>query len=168
MRKPVDDSRLERFLTELGRMARRPATVYLVGGTTAVRAGWRRTTRDIDLYIEDDELLRALPGLKERLATNVELASPLDFLPELPDWRERSAYLGSEGELTVRDFDYYSQALSKLERGFDQDLEDVRAMVDRGFVDPARLRQLFDAIEPQLYRFPAVDAASLCRAVEVL
>ncbi len=35
-------------------------------------------------------------------------------------------------------FDLYSQALSKLERGFDQDLEDVRAMRERGLIDPPR------------------------------
>src|SRR5687768_9283960 len=102
MRKPVDAGRLERFLVALGRAAREPATVYLVGGSSAVMAGWRASTRDIDLHLEDDALMRALPGLKEELATNVELASPLDFLPELPDWRERSRYLRTDGAVTVR------------------------------------------------------------------
>lgn len=34
-------------------------------------------------------------------------------------------------------FDPYLQALSKLERGFDQDLEDVRAMRERKLIDPS-------------------------------
>jgi hypothetical protein len=30
-------------------------------------------------------------------------------------------------------------------------------MVDRGLVDADQLRTAFDEIEPQLYRFPAID-----------
>lgn len=168
MRKPVDASRLERFLVALGRAAKRPSTVYLVGGSSAVLAGWRATTRDVDLYVEDDALLQAIQGLKEELATNVELASPLDYLPALPDWRERSRFVRREGQLTVRDFDFYAQALSKLERGFDQDLADVRAMVDRSLVEPHRLGELLAAVEGELYRFPTVDTAQLRRAVAEL
>ncbi|HXV04597.1 MAG TPA: hypothetical protein VFP23_01680, partial [Solirubrobacterales bacterium] len=63
-------------------------------------------------------------------------------------------------------FDPYSQALSKLERGFDLDLEDVRSMVLSGQVEPAKLLELFEGIEPELFRFPAVDPASLRAAVE--
>jgi hypothetical protein len=68
----------------------------------------------------------------------------------------------------VRDFDFYSQALSKLERGFDTDLADVHAMVDRGLVATAELGRLFDAISSDLYRFPAVDGESLKAAVKQL
>jgi hypothetical protein len=165
MRRPVNDARLSRFLVALGHEAKRPATVYLVGGSSAVLAGWRRTTRDVDVYLEDDVLLQVLPRLKEELATNIELASPLDFLPALPDWRERSRFVRTQGQLTVRDFDYYAQALSKLERGFDQDLADVQAMVDRGLVVPSRLAELLEAVSGELYRFPTVDAAHLRQAV---
>ncbi len=54
--------------------------------------GWRETTVDVDMRFEPEaeELLRALPALKERLGVNIELASPPDFIPELPGWRERS------------------------------------------------------------------------------
>ena len=30
-------------------------------------------------------------------------------------------------------------------------------MIARGLVEPARLRELYDAIEPELYRYPAID-----------
>lgn len=170
MRQPTDAARLRDFLAELARTTHGPTTVYLVGGATAVLEGWRSTTLDIDLRIEPerDELLRALPDLKERLEINVELASPLDFLPELPGWRDRSPYVGQEGALTIRHFDLYAQALAKLERGFDQDLADAAAMVERGLVDPRELRRLFGLIEPELYRFPAVEAKTLRAAVDRL
>jgi hypothetical protein len=159
MRRPVDEQRIRAFARELARVARSPVRVYLTGGSTAVLEGWRETTIDLDLRFEPeaDELLRALPALKERLGLNVELASPPDFIPELPGWRDRSPHVLREGAVDVHHFDPYSQALSKIERGFEQDLADVRTMIARGLVEPARLGALFNEIEPELYRYPAID-----------
>jgi hypothetical protein len=169
MREPTSAESVRALMREFGRVARTPARVYLVGGSTAVIEGWRLSTVDIDLKLEpDDELLRHLVALKERLNVNVELASPSDFLPELPGWRERSPFLFREGVIDVFHYDLYAQALSKLQRGFDQDLDDVAAMVAGGAVEPATLAELFAAIEPELYRFPAVVPADLRAAVEAL
>ncbi len=115
---------------------------------------------------EADELLRALPGLKERLGVNIELASPPDFIPELPGWQERSPLVLQEGTVGVHHFDFYSQALAKIERGFDQDLDDVRAMLARGLVEPVRLRELYDAIEPELFRYPALNPDTFRRKLD--
>jgi hypothetical protein len=149
-------------------MTLHPTTLYLVGGATAVLQGWRQSTIDVDIRLEpeSDEILRALPDLKNRLAVNVELASPLDFLPELPGWRDRSPFVSQQGAVTVRHFDFYSQALSKLERAFDQDLRDVDAMLERQLVDRVELLRLFEAIEPELFRFPAVDPQGLRKRVK--
>jgi hypothetical protein len=168
MRPRADAQRINAFLRELGRAARVPARLYLTGGATAVLEGWRGTTVDIDLHLEPDldELLRLIPELKERLGVNVELASPAQFIPELPGWRERSPFVSRAGRLDVFHFDPYSQALAKLERAFDHDLEDVRAMIARALVEPGRARSLFDQIEPQLYLFPAIDPASFRARVE--
>lgn len=57
------------------------------------------------------------------------------------------------------------EALAR-ERGHWQDLGDVQEMLRRELIDPARPVRFFDAIEPQLYRSPAVDARSFRRAVE--
>lgn len=144
--------------------------MYLTGGATAVLEGWRPSTVDIDVRFEpdSDEALRQIAELKERLQVNVELASPLDFLPPLAGWRERSRFRFRAGDLEVFDFDLYSQALSKLERGFELDLQDVADMVSAGQVQPRKLRELFEGIEPELFRFPAVDPVRLRRAVESL
>lgn len=165
MRERVDDSRIRALARQLGRLAQSPVRLYLTGGSTAVVEGWRASTIDVDLRFEpeSDELLRALPALKELLDVNVELASPPDFIPELPGWRERSPFLFVEGRIEVYHFDLYSQALSKIERGFEQDLSDVREMLDGGFVEPDRLRELYEAIEPELYRYPAIDPAAFRR-----
>jgi hypothetical protein len=123
---------------------------------------------DVDLRFEpeSDELMRALPDLKDRLAVNIELASPPDFIPELPGWQERSPLILTEGSVSFHHFDPYSQALSKIERGFQHDLADVKEMLARSLVDPARLRALYDAIEPDLYRYPAIEPRAFRRSVE--
>lgn len=170
MRPRADAERVRAFARELGRLTRTPARIYLTGGATAVLEGWRASTVDIDVRFEPDtdELLRNLPDLKERLQVNVELASPPDFIPELPQWRERSPFLFREGVLDVHHFDPYSQALSKVERAFDQDLDDVRDMIDRGLVDPARALELYNAIEPELFRYPAIDPGTFRARVEAV
>lgn len=161
MRRAADRSRIATFLNDLGRAARSEATCYLVGGATAVWFGWRESTIDIDLHLEPpaDELLRAIQELKERLEVNVELASPADFIPELPGWRDRSPFVARYGRLTVRHYDFYAQALAKIERAHRLDRIDVAEMLRRGLVERDRLRTLFAAIEPHLYRYPALDPA---------
>jgi hypothetical protein len=168
VRPPVDEDRIRALARQLGRVARGPVRIYLTGGSTAVLEGWRAATIDVDLRFEPerDELLRELPALKERLGVNIELASPPDFIPELPGWRERSAFLFREGPVDVHHFDLYSQALSKIERGFEQDLDDVRTMIERGLVEAARLREFYDAIEPELYRYPAIDPPTFRHKVD--
>ncbi len=167
MRERADEERIRTFLHELGRQGRSAGRVYLTGGATAVIHGWRTSTVDVDLRFEpdDDDYLRLLPGLKETLDLNVELASPPDFIPELPGWRDRSPFVLRAGRLDVHHFDPYSQALSKIERGFDQDLEDVEAMLSWGLVEPERALELFAAIEPHLFRYPAIDAAAFATKV---
>jgi hypothetical protein len=159
VRPPVDEDRLRELARHLGRVAQAPTRIYLTGGASAVLEGWRGSTADVDLRFEPDvdELLRELPLLKERLSVNIELASPPDFIPELPGWRERSPLVFQESNIYVHHFDFYSQALSKIERGFQQDLDDVQKMLESGLVEPARLRELYEAIEPELYRYPAID-----------
>jgi hypothetical protein len=170
VREAADADGIQRLARELGRVVPPGTRMYLTGGATAVLEGWRESTVDIDVRFEPatDAALERIRDLKEQLALNVELASPLDFLPPLPDWRDRSRFRLREGNLEVFDFDPYSQALSKLERGLALDLDDVQSMVESAQVEPARLRELFEAIEPELYRFPAVEPASLRAAVESL
>lgn len=152
----------------LGRAARADGACYLTGGATAVLLGWRESTIDIDIALvpEQDEVLRELPRIKDELQVNVELASPADFIPLPRGWQERSISAGREGRLSFFHFDAYSQALAKLERGHDRDLEDVRAMTATGLVEVRRLLAAFEEIAPELYRFPAIDPRSFRHRVE--
>jgi hypothetical protein len=168
MRQPLDRERILRFMRALGAEAVSDTRLYLTGGATAVLIGWRASTIDLDIKLEpeSDRLLRAIPSLKERLEMNVELASPGDFIPELPGWRERSPFAGQEGKLSFHHYDLAAQALAKIERGHAQDLADVGEMLARGLVRPDELLNSFTQIEPHLYRYPAIDPRSFRRAVE--
>jgi uncharacterized nucleotidyltransferase DUF6036 len=155
-------------MAALGREARTAARVYLTGGASAVLLEWRGSTIDVDLEMkpEVDEVLRAIPRLKEELEINVELASPGHFIPELPGWEERSPFITQEGRLSFHHYDFYAQALSKIERAHARDVSDVREMHARGLIDPDTLLRMFASIEPQLYRYPAIDARTFRAAVE--
>ena len=159
MREPADLDRIHRFMRELARRARGEGRVYFTGGATAVLLGWRPSTIDIDVKLvpERDELYRGIPEIKETLRLNVELASPVDFIPVRPDWDARSPFVAREGTLSFHHFDFAAQALAKIERGHAQDLEDVDEMLRRGLVDRQQLAEYFDTIEGELYRYPALD-----------
>jgi len=167
VRELADEARIRGFMHALGEAASDDADCFLTGGATAVLLGWRATTLDVDIRLEPerDEVLRAIPAIKDELAINVELASPADFVPVPEGWRDRSVFITREGRLSFRHFDPYSQALAKLERGHAQDLDDVRAMLERGLIERARLVDLFAATEQDVYRFPAVDADAYRAAV---
>ena len=167
MRELATRERIEAFLDALAREATQDVNVYLVGGTSAVLAGWRESTVDIDLVMhpEPDAMLRAIPALKEKLKLNVELAAPHHFIPVPKGWESRSPVIRQVGHVTFHHYDFCAQALAKLERGHARDVTDVRAMLDRGLVTPAALRGMFAEIEPDLYRFPAIDPRSFRAAV---
>ena len=170
MREPVNSSRLRAFLFELSHAARHPTRLYLTGGASQLLRGLRDSTVDIDLTFEpeSDELLKSMVGLKETLNVNVELVSPAHFVPALPGWRERCEFALEVGKLAVFHFDPYTQALSKLERGHDRDMQDVFALVREGIVHPERLRTLFAEVRAELFRYPAIDPKSLSAAVDRL
>ncbi len=157
-------------MRELGREAEKDIRLYFTGGATAVLLGWRASTVDVDVKMdpESDRLFRAFRQLKEKLAINIEMAAPDQFIPEVPGWQDRSAFIAREGRLSFYHYDFYSQALAKIERSFAKDLEDVRQMIARGLVDPGELRRRFEQIEPQLYRYPAIDPADFRKALEAI
>ncbi|RPI49264.1 MAG: hypothetical protein EHM55_24095, partial [Acidobacteria bacterium] len=81
--------------------------------------GWRPSTIDVDIRVEPDTdaLFRAIPDIKESLQLNVELASPIDFIPVRPGWQECSPFIAQEGRARFHHFEPYAQALAKVERG---------------------------------------------------
>lgn len=167
MRAAVTADRIREFMRALGTRSNAEGRVYLTGGASAVLLHWRESTLDVDLKIipDVDQILSAIPELKERLDINVELASPADFIPELSGWRDRSPFIVRDAKLSFHHYDFYSQCLAKIERGHRKDMADVSSMIGCDLVDRPKLLALFEEIEPQLYRYPAIDPPSFRRAV---
>lgn len=168
MRGLTSADNLARFMRALGVASREPTRAYFTGGATAVLLGWRDTTIDVDIELvpDRDELLRAISTLKDELHINVELASPAHFIPALPGWESRSRFISQEGRVAFYHYDFYAQALAKIERGHAQDRTDVAAMLRGGLIQPPRLRELFEAIAADLYRYPALDGDAFRRALD--
>jgi Nucleotidyltransferase of unknown function (DUF6036) len=155
LRPRVDRVRITEFLQRLGTRLRRPARLYLVGGTTMVFEALRPQTLDIDVVLEvspevHGELIQAIRTLKDELSINVEEASPGDFIPLPAGYESRHAYIDRFGLLDVLHFDLYSTALSKIERGRVQDVEDVLALLQAGHLEWNKLEACFQDVLPRM------------------
>jgi hypothetical protein len=168
MRLSVDSQKLEQLMQALGREAQGSGCIYFTGGASALLIGWRGSTVDVDIRLDPEPpgIFQAIAKLKQDLNINIELASPQDFLPPLPGWRDRSVFIGKQGQISFYHYDFIAQALSKLSRGFDRDLRDVQAMYEQKLFSLTDLQNCFEAIAPELIRFPSLDPDRLRSRVE--
>ena len=160
MRSEMDKAKLEAFMSALGERVRGACAIYLTGGATALWYGWRTATIDVDIKPDPEPsgLFEALAKLKNELDINIELASPDQFIPAVAGWRERSIFIGRYGSIEFFHYDPYGQALAKLSRRYERDLNDVRSMLAQNLITTDGLREKFASIEPQIIRYPALDA----------
>ncbi len=168
MRPNVDSQKIERLMQVLGKEAQGAGCIYFTGGASALLIGWRSSTVDVDIRLDPEPpgIFQAIAKLKQELNINIELASPQDFLPPLPGWRDRSVFIGKQGQISFYHYDFTAQALSKLSRGFDRDIKDVQAMYEQKLLSLRELRDCFEAIAPELIRFPSLDTDVLRSKVE--
>jgi hypothetical protein len=129
---------------------------------------WRRTTIDVDLKLDPEPagIFDAFSKLKDELDINIELAAPDDFIPSVPGWREPSQFISRHGQIDFYHYDFYSQALAKIERFHNRDEGDIQEMFRRGLITDHELLRLFDKIEPELKRFPAIEPVAFRNRVE--
>lgn len=157
LRQKVDRERIKDFFKKLGQRFRQEGKIYLVGGTTLVFEQLREQTVDIDVVIEvtpkyHDQLIQAIRSLKDDLSVNVEEASPGDFIPLPKGFEERHQFVERFGSIDVFHFDLYSTALSKIERGRTQDIEDVLELLRKNKIGWKQLEIYFQEILPQMGR----------------
>ena len=150
------------FMEALGRRAKAPGRIYLVGGASALLLGWRDLTIDVDIKLDPEsrEIFEAIADLKKELDINVELVAPDQFVPPLVGWRERSSFIKRYGEADFFHYDFYGQVLAKIERNHCQDLADALVLVNRGFIVVGELVRLFELAVDDLIRYPAIDASA--------
>lgn len=162
MRPGVDKAAIESFLRQLGRTFRKRGRLYLVGGAALVHLGLRSgLTQDIDVQVggaNEGELIVAIQQLIQQMQINVEFASPGDFMPLPSQWEAHARYVGRYGQIDVFYFDFYSIALSKIERGNDRDIADVKLLVQQGVITLSELDAAYQEVLAQLGkgRYPRV------------
>jgi len=169
MRHELTRDRMRELMNELARTAppRELFRVYVVGGGTAVLAGWRAATIDADLYAEREQVMRDMQGIKNRLRLIIELVRPERFVPALAESAERHLFIERVGDIDFYHYDPYAQLLSKIVRGFRKDMLDAEQFVNSGMVDPRRFLDLVKAIPDSAYaRYPNLSRPSVRAAVD--
>ncbi len=141
--------------------------VFVLGGGSALLYGWRDSTVDADLYTDREELFANIQAIKEKLKVNVELVRPEHFVPALEGTEERHLFIKEIESVSFFHYDPYAQLLSKLVRGFAQDLSDARHFLDDGLVDSNHFRDLVIGIDTAEYaKYPVLSKAAVLSAVD--
>jgi len=169
VRRSLTRAGLRGLMKELARSAPQGKTyrVYLVGGGTAVYAGWRASTIDADLYSEHEEIFHDIQRIKERLQLNIEFVRPEDFVPALAESDTRHVFVETIERLSFFHYDPYAQLLSKIVRGFRRDMLDAESFLASGMVDAERFRNLVQEIPEAAYaRYPALSRKAVLEAVD--
>jgi hypothetical protein len=132
-------SDITEFLRRLGERIQQPATLYLIGGGALCLLGSPRRTLDIDYVGSDsprpeDALAATIQSLATELRLEVE-GVPIDRFIPLPQGADlRHRMIGQYGNLAAYVFDPYSIAISKIDRGFETDLQDVAFLIRQDLV----------------------------------
>lgn len=169
MRRELTREALHELMRELARSAPKggPFRIYVVGGATAVFFGWRRSTIDADLYADRDEVFHDIQGIKERLQLNIEFARLEHFVPPLAGTADRHVFIDRIGAIDFYHYDPHAQLLSKVVRGFRQDLLDAEQFVVSGMVDPGEFRnRVMDIPESAYAAYPSLSCSAVRDAIE--
>lgn len=139
--------RITQFLAEVGERALAPASLIILGGSGLALLGSPRPTLDIDFDGEEgiaDEFRTLIEKVAAEMRIELEAVPLHRFIPLPFGSQSRHIPIGEFGNLRVMVFDPYSIALSKLDRGFDSDIEDIVFLLRKGLVDPGRLDTMID------------------------
>ena len=161
MRHNVTKADIEKFLDALGKSFRKPGRLYLADSAALVHFGLRPgSTMDIDVAIEapdEDEMVMAIRKLVEKMQINVEFAAPGDFIPLPIHWMDQARYVGRYGSIDVFYFDFYSLALSKISRGNDRDLIDVKLLLQQKLITLEDLDAAYSEVLPRMGKRPYIN-----------
>jgi len=146
----LDAETVQVFLRTLGARQTEPAELQLLGGCALILLGNERTTLDID-YVGDDMKGTAFQRTIDEVAAELHVhadAVPIDrFVPVPPDAMSRRVFIARHGLMDVYVIDPYIIALSKLDRGLDSDIGDVRFLTVSGRIDLDQLALLISDAE---------------------
>lgn len=141
----IAPQQLKSFLAAVGARYPRPATLVLLGGSALCLLGSHRPTLDID-YVGDDlhknELQNTIEQISQELRIPVDAVPIEQFLPVPTGANERRLLIGQFGNLEVYVLDPYTIALSKLDRGFETDIEDILFLLHHNLITIGELERV--------------------------
>ena len=85
---------------------------------------------------------------------DVEPVSAEKFIPLPSQWMAQSKWFGRYGTVDVFYFDFYSIALSKIQRGNTRDINDVRLLVQQKIITLQGLDAVYQEVLPQVGNCP--------------
>lgn len=160
---PITSDHIRALLTEVSRRYQEPATLYLLGGSALCLLGSERATLDIDYVghdLQKDALQQVIDQVAEELQLDVE-AVPIDEFVPLPSGAyTRSVPFEQFGAIAVSILDPYTIALSKLDRGYDTDLEDVLFLLHQGLIQVEQLQGITEEAITEAQKF-ALDTEGI-------
>jgi len=152
----LDNSEIQSILQSMGERVPPHSQLILIGGSALTLLGSPRLTIDID-FIGDDvrpnKLHRSIMQIARELEIHVEPV-PLDRFIPLPDGSaERNIRIGQFGNLEIHVADPYSIALSKLDRGFETDFEDIIFLIRRNYITLNELERITQDALPHASKY---------------
>ena len=142
---PIAPHQINAFLKELGDRCPFPTTLVLLGGSALCLLGSNRPTLDVDYVGDDlhkDELQRIIEQVAQELRILVDAVPIAQFVPMPTDADDRRLLIGRFGSIEVYVLDPVTIALSKLDRGFDTDIEDIVFLIRRNLITFEQLERV--------------------------
>ena len=163
-------ARIEAFLTAVGKHCQPASTLFLLGGGALEMLGGARPTVDLDYVgndLQPDNLQQLMMQIANEMQIELEAVPIAEFVPVPANAQKRAVLVGEFGNLTVYIFDPYTIALSKLDRGFDNDIEDVLFLVRNQLITVEQLAMFVETAVSQANRFD-LDATAMRRHLEIV
>jgi hypothetical protein len=168
---PVTKQQVEQFLQDLGRAVRGRGRMYLLGGAALVHARVRcKPTQDIGLVVTRGDLYQAARKVAQAMNIPIEFTSLSLWIPLPRQWETRSRYVGRYGKIDVFYLDFYAVALSKMNRGNDRDINDVKLLLQQGLLSLAGLDAAYGEVVANMGkgRYRRMDPQQFARRYQAI
>lgn len=145
----MNNSQIQSILEMLGERVPASSRLLLLGGSALILLGSSRPTIDID-FIGDDvspsEFDKAIMQAAKELKIFIEPVPLERFIPLPAGSDKRKIRIGTYGNMEVYVADPYSIALSKLDRGFDTDFDDIFFLIQNKHVELKELEHMTQVV----------------------
>ena len=166
----MNNSQIQSILEMLGKRVPTSSRLFLLGGSALILLGSLRPTIDID-FIGDDvspsEFDQAIMQAAKELKIFMEPVPIERFIPLPAGSDRRNIRIGKYGNMEVYVADPYSIALSKLDRGFDTDIDDILFLIQNKHVELKELERMAQVVLTRPREFD-IDPADFLAHLEIV